>query len=79
MSWCINNAAQRHVGLIRHWVKDKGYGFIGRQNGEPDAFFHAKDLTNFSRPVAGDKVAFTLITDSKDRSRHRAVEVELIE
>jgi cold shock CspA family protein len=71
--------AERPTGVVKFFKVQSGYGFIGRQNGEPDVFFHARDLTNFSQPVAGHKVAFTLVADAKDQSRCRALEVELLE
>jgi CspA family cold shock protein len=72
------NAAERHVGVVKFFKVQSGYGFINPQNGEPDVFFHAADLKNFSQPIPGYKVTFTLVRDSKDPNRWRASDVELI-
>jgi len=41
-------------------LTDKGYGFIAREGGEKDLFFHANELQNaqFSELQEGDAVTF---------------------
>jgi len=35
--------AGREWGVVKSWGSDKGFGFIGLENGERDAFCHPKD------------------------------------
>jgi CspA family cold shock protein len=61
MSWSgTNNAAERFTGIVKFFKVQSGYGFINPQNGERDIFFHAADLMNFSQPLPGYRVSFTL-------------------
>ena len=33
-----------YEGTVKTWNPSRGYGFIGREAGEPDLFMHVKDF-----------------------------------
>jgi CspA family cold shock protein len=72
------NAAERYTGVVKFFKVQSGYGFINPQNGEPDVFFHAADLANFSQPIPGHRVSFTLVRDAKNPNRVRASDIKLV-
>jgi len=49
----------RQQGRVAKWKEDKGFGFIGADNGGPDIFFHKNGLLRRSRsPQVGEQVTF---------------------
>ncbi len=48
-------------GIIKR-LTDKGFGFIGPDNGDKDIFFHSNDLSGvqFADLREGDKVSFEI-------------------
>ena len=51
----------RYHGTITHWLDDKGYGFITRQDNGDTVFFHISDCPRSGiRPQAGWVVSFEL-------------------
>ena len=40
----INATAARHVGTVRFFYPEKGWGFFKREGGESDVFVHIKEL-----------------------------------
>lgn len=47
-------------GTIARLVRDRGFGFIAREGGEKDIFFHSNELKNvqFDELKEGDNVTF---------------------
>ena len=47
-------------GTVAKKVAEKGFGFIKRDNGEKDLFFHSNELQNvsFDALQEGDRVSF---------------------
>jgi CspA family cold shock protein len=54
-------------GTIKKLVSDRGFGFITRENGDKDLFFHSKELqgTTFEELKEGDKVQFEVAESPK--------------
>jgi CspA family cold shock protein len=48
-------------------LTDRGYGFISREGGEKDLFFHSNELTDvkFDELKEGDKVTFEVAEGPK--------------
>jgi CspA family cold shock protein len=48
-------------------LTDRGFGFIGRDNGEKDLFFHSKDLQgiSFDDLKVGDTLTFEVAEGQK--------------
>lgn len=48
-------------------LTDRGFGFIARENGEKDIFFHANELQNaqFNDLREGDRVTFEIADGPK--------------
>ena len=64
-------------GTIKKLVQDKGFGFIKRDGGEKDLFFHATGLLNceFDALSEGDTVEFEI---GKGEKGPRAEKVKLL-
>jgi CspA family cold shock protein len=60
-------------------IRDKGFGFITRDGGNDDLFFHSSNVENqsFDQLRAGQRVGFDEEPDPRDPSRRRAVNVRL--
>ena len=60
-------------GKIKHWNKDKGYGFIDVDNQSEDVFFHISNV-RLSQPITeGQSVYFN--SKRNDKNQLRATEV----
>ncbi|MGO2341120.1 MAG: cold-shock protein, partial [Psychrobacter sp.] len=60
-------------GRIKHWNKDKGYGFIDVDNQSEDVFFHISTV-RLSQPIAeGQSVYFN--SKRNEKNQLRATEV----
>ena len=60
-------------GKIKHWNKDKGYGFIDVDNQSEDVFFHVSNV-RLSQPITeGQTVYFN--SKRNDKNQLRATEV----
>ena len=61
-----------HSGTVVSLQLDRGYGFIFQQVGEPDIFFHAKDLADdleFNEQLYERRVEFDIVgTPKGDRA-----------
>lgn len=51
-------------------LTDRGFGFIGRDGGEKDLFFHSKDLVGvtFDELKVGDTLSFEMADGPKGQS-----------
>lgn len=58
-------------GSIKMFYADRGYGFIGRDDKEPDVFFHIKELqrAGLGRVDVGQRVSFDIETQRDGRVR----------
>lgn len=50
------------TGTIKWFDKKKGFGFVGRDDGEKDVFVHATDLraSSAGEPDEGDRMQFEI-------------------
>lgn len=64
-------------GVVKFYDENKGYGFIKRDDGQPDVFVHAKQLkdTDLADLAADDVVEFEV--EPNDRGP-RAARVKVI-
>jgi len=55
------------TGTIKTLVADRGFGFIAREGGTKDLFFHSKDLSGvtFDELNIGDAVTFEVVKGDK--------------
>ena len=55
-------------GKIKHWNRQKAYGFITPESGEDDVFIHIRAFQNNShKPAIGQQVTFEMSTDKRGR------------
>ena len=54
--------AERYVGTVKWFSAPKGYGFIGRDDGEDDVFVHfsAIQMEGYKRLKEGQEVEFSI-------------------
>jgi len=54
--------AERYIGTVKWFSAPKGYGFIGRENGEDDVFVHfsAIQMEGYKRLKEGQEVEFSI-------------------
>ncbi len=57
----------QYQGTVRWFNNVKGYGFLGRENGEPDVFVHfsAIQVDGYKTVKEGEAVAFDIIQGEK--------------
>lgn len=65
-----------YTGKVKTWNADRGYGFIKRDDGGPDAFAHIRHLAEVFRPDSGQAVTFEIVLDERS-GRERANAVRL--
>lgn len=53
---------ERIIGTVKWFNNTKGYGFIARENGQPDVFVHYSAIVSdgFRTLAEGDQVEFAL-------------------
>ncbi|UJR31912.1 hypothetical protein I4U23_019386 [Adineta vaga] len=57
---------KRCTGTVRKWLSEKGYGFLQRDNGEPDVFIHVKNLPDgLTSLEEGQSVEFNVTSRGK--------------
>ena len=56
-------------GTVKVWFEPRGFGWVERDDKEPDIFLHISDLPNDYdfEPQRGDRVAFAIGADRKGR------------
>lgn len=54
--------SERYTGIVKWFNASKGYGFIGREDGESDIFVHFSSIVmdGFRRLEEGQKVEFSI-------------------
>lgn len=63
-------------GIVK-WFNNKGYGFIGRENG-PDVFVHYTAIVGegYRELNEGDRVTFEIVQGEKESQAANVVKVE---
>ena len=58
---------ERYIGTVKWFSAPKGYGFIGREDGEEDVFVHFSSIQmeGYKRLREGQKVEFSIEDGSK--------------
>ena len=65
------------TGTIKTWNPSRGFGFIGREAGEPDVFMHINDFDGSAMFLCeGQRVSFDIGTDTRN-GRPKAENVRL--
>lgn len=71
------------VGTIKTVNINKGYGFIRRDDRQPDTFFHHSECTIsgivFDELSPGTRISFEIEADRRNPSRLRAVRLNLLD
>ena len=57
------------TGLLTVWNDAKGFGFITPEGGGERVFAHVSSYAGRDRPVSGQKVAYSIMTDSRGRPK----------
>ncbi|MHA2405857.1 MAG: cold shock domain-containing protein [Candidatus Hermodarchaeia archaeon] len=60
-----NEKLEFETGKIKWWSRPKAYGFVERDNGEPDCFLHITRVKDGTHLQANDRVEF--IAKKSDR------------
>ncbi|CAE7217407.1 cspA [Symbiodinium natans] len=60
------------TGVVKNWMDDKGFGFIGPDDGSEDLFCHSSSLQGCKGLGKGDKVRFDADYDDR-KGKMRAV------
>ena len=67
------------VGVIKHWDRDRGFGFAKRDDGGSDIFIHIREVAGRPESLAiGDRVSFE-IGDDRRTGKTRAISVQLLD
>jgi len=57
-------------GYLKRWNDDRGFGFIGAENGKGDIFIHISALKKMSRrPIIGDRLSYQIHLDNSGKKR----------
>ncbi len=59
-------AKERHIGTVKLWKSDAGYGFLMRP-GAPDLFVHVSNLSGANSLEPGQEVSYANGKDSRRR------------
>lgn len=66
------------IGEVKTWIDNRGFGFIKRDDQQPDVFVHVSAITgSLDRLTVGQKVEFDVETDRKS-GKPRAAKVRVI-
>lgn len=68
-----------NAGTVKWFNAEKGFGFISNDNGGDDVFVHFSQIVaeGYKSLKDGQKVTFDIERDQKDKSRFRAVNVNI--
>lgn len=70
--------SERFIGTVKWFNATKGFGFIGREEGDPDVFVHFSELQmdGYKRLNEGQKVEFSIEEGPRGP---QAIQVKVIE
>jgi len=73
--------AERYIGTVKWFSAPKGYGFIGRDDGEEDVFVHfsAIQMEGYKRLKEGQTVEFSIEEGPKGLQAANVILAEVIE
>lgn len=70
--------SDRESGVVKWFNRNKGYGFIVRDNGNEDVFVHYKEIkaNGYRSLVEGERVTYTLVTGDKGLQASEVIAAE---
>jgi len=61
---------QLYEGVIKSWIREKGFGFIKPNNGGKDIFIHLRDLKHSNYlPQQGDSICYQVVAENNGKLR----------
>jgi CspA family cold shock protein len=58
-------------GKIKYWKEDRGFGFVARDDGQPDRFLHISAVSGTWVPEVGDRVEFDVDPGARETGPSR--------
>ena len=66
------NQGGRRVGVVRRWIDDKAFGFIGVSGGAKDLYFHKNNTVRGEAIAAGTSVEYIAQVDKRSKNDAKA-------
>jgi cold shock CspA family protein len=65
-------------GTVTHWIDERGFGFVRRDDGGEDIFFHITKLPPGTKVAVGDRLRFS-VQHNERAGKLQAVDTAILE